>query len=59
MSVLLTCMTVLYVCKLLSEARPEEVSDALELELQIVVSCHMGSGNKHESSRRAASTLNH
>lgn len=52
-------MSVLCVYTLLSEARPEELSNVLELELQIIVSCHVGSGIKQESSRRAASALSH
>lgn len=48
----------LYVCTP-CEYNPEEEVGSLELQLQIGVSLHVGTGNQTGSSRKAASSLNH
>lgn len=65
LSVLPACLCVQQMCTVPLEGK-ERMTDQLETELQIVASCHVGTGNQnrvlrleHGSSGRAASAINH
>lgn len=54
----------MYVCVLTTQVLDackgqKRVSYPLELELQMIISCHVGSGNFPGSSGKAESVLNH
>lgn len=54
-SVLLICMYMYHMCAM---PRTERTPDPLELELQMVVNCHVVPGTQARSSTRADSALN-
>lgn len=52
------CIGVLLVCMYVPQ-KPEEALDPCELEVQTIVTCHVGVGIKPQFSVRAANALDH